>query len=172
MSTLRWVPICQGFANFSGFLYHFVLAKLATSSIRVKGTTCLFCNFATKPYFTMYDVTYVPLLCVARLSPSLAFSICPSVWENKPSIIYTLFYSYRYACILLHAKVVLSIHKAVHAMGVQDNTGRIWKWRPEQHRRSCRLMATRQEDLFLQRQPGVWIHTGPTGGAILSSPRW
>ena len=26
-----------GFSHFSGFLYHFVLAKLATSSIRVKG---------------------------------------------------------------------------------------------------------------------------------------
>ena len=30
------VFICQGFSNFSGFLHHFVLAKLATSRIRVK----------------------------------------------------------------------------------------------------------------------------------------
>ena len=36
MSTLRWVAICQGFANFSGFLHHFVLAKIAPSSKRVK----------------------------------------------------------------------------------------------------------------------------------------
>ena len=28
--------MCLGFSNFSAFLYHFVLAKLATSSIRVK----------------------------------------------------------------------------------------------------------------------------------------
>ena len=28
--------MCQGFGHFSGFLHHFVLAKLATSSIRVK----------------------------------------------------------------------------------------------------------------------------------------
>ena len=28
--------MCQGFNHFSGFLHHFVLAKLATSSIRVK----------------------------------------------------------------------------------------------------------------------------------------
>ena len=28
--------MCQGFSHFSGFLHHFVLAKLATSSIRVK----------------------------------------------------------------------------------------------------------------------------------------
>ena len=34
-SILRWVPICQGFGDFSGFLHYFVLAKLATSSIRV-----------------------------------------------------------------------------------------------------------------------------------------
>ena len=36
MSTLRWVPICQSFSHFSGFLHHFVLAKLVTSSIKVK----------------------------------------------------------------------------------------------------------------------------------------
>ena len=35
-STLRWVPICQGSSDFSGFLHYFVLAKLATSIIRVK----------------------------------------------------------------------------------------------------------------------------------------
>ena len=29
------IPMCQGFNIFSGFLHHFVLAKLATSSIRV-----------------------------------------------------------------------------------------------------------------------------------------
>ena len=30
--------MCQGFSDFSGFLHHFVLAKLATSSsIRVNG---------------------------------------------------------------------------------------------------------------------------------------
>ena len=28
--------MCQGFSHFSGFLHHFVLAKLTTSSIRVK----------------------------------------------------------------------------------------------------------------------------------------
>ena len=28
--------MCQSFNNFSGFLHHFVLAKLATTSIRVK----------------------------------------------------------------------------------------------------------------------------------------
>ena len=36
LSTLRWVPICQGFSHFSGFSHHFVSAKLATTSIRVK----------------------------------------------------------------------------------------------------------------------------------------
>ena len=36
LSTLRWVPMCQGFSNFSGFLAHFVLTKIASTSIRVK----------------------------------------------------------------------------------------------------------------------------------------
>ena len=41
LGTLRWVPICQGFSNFSGLMHHFILAKLATSRIRVntKGPT-------------------------------------------------------------------------------------------------------------------------------------
>ena len=29
--------MCQGFGDFSGFLHHFVLAKLATSIIKVNG---------------------------------------------------------------------------------------------------------------------------------------
>ena len=36
LSSLRRVPICQGSSHFSAFLHHFVLAKLATTSIRVK----------------------------------------------------------------------------------------------------------------------------------------
>ena len=40
LSTLRWVPMCQGFSHFFGFLHHFVLAKLATSSISVKYYGC------------------------------------------------------------------------------------------------------------------------------------
>ena len=32
LGTIKWVPIYQGFIDFSGFLHHFVLAKLATSS--------------------------------------------------------------------------------------------------------------------------------------------
>ena len=35
LSTFIWVPMGQGFDHFSGFLHHFVLAKVATSSIRV-----------------------------------------------------------------------------------------------------------------------------------------
>ena len=39
LSTLRKVPICQGFSHFSGFLHHFVLAKVTTSSTRVNDLT-------------------------------------------------------------------------------------------------------------------------------------
>ena len=35
MSTLRWVPTCQGCSHFKVFLHHFVLVKFCTSSIRV-----------------------------------------------------------------------------------------------------------------------------------------
>ena len=38
-STLR-VPICQGFSQFTASLHHFVLAKLAISSIRVNKGIC------------------------------------------------------------------------------------------------------------------------------------
>ena len=40
LSTLRWVPLCQGFNHFSGYLHHFELAKLVTSSIRVDSRVC------------------------------------------------------------------------------------------------------------------------------------
>ena len=36
LSTLRCEPICQGFHHFFEFLHHFILAKLATSSIKAK----------------------------------------------------------------------------------------------------------------------------------------
>ena len=36
LSTLKLVPMCQGYSHYSAFLHHFVLAKLVTSRIRVK----------------------------------------------------------------------------------------------------------------------------------------
>ena len=36
LSTLRCVPIYQGFSIFFVFLHHFIQAKLATSNIKVK----------------------------------------------------------------------------------------------------------------------------------------
>ena len=51
--TLRWVPICQSFSHFSGFLHHCLLVKLATSSIRVKDEQSLmFWNFS---YFSWQE---------------------------------------------------------------------------------------------------------------------
>ena len=39
LTALRWVSMCQGFSViFLRFLHHFILAKLATSNIRVKHT--------------------------------------------------------------------------------------------------------------------------------------
>ena len=35
LSALRWIPMCQGFRQFSGFMHHFVLAKLASTIWRV-----------------------------------------------------------------------------------------------------------------------------------------
>ena len=52
LSTLRWVPMSQGFSRFSGFLHHSILAKLATSSMRV-----ILCIFQEINMFNV--VTYV-----------------------------------------------------------------------------------------------------------------
>ena len=35
LSSLIWVPICQSFSHFTGFLHYFVFLKLATSFISV-----------------------------------------------------------------------------------------------------------------------------------------
>ena len=64
LSTLRWVPICQGFSDFLRFLHPFVLAKLASSSIRVKhvilGITFLpFILGRLGPGF--HDITWLPV---------------------------------------------------------------------------------------------------------------
>ena len=53
LCNLRWVPMCQGFSHFSGFLLHFVLAKLATS----KDFHVHFIYF----YFTIYAIC---LICI------------------------------------------------------------------------------------------------------------
>ena len=42
--------MCQGFSHLKSFLHHFVLAKLATSSIRVKGHGYLVNIFLTKAH--------------------------------------------------------------------------------------------------------------------------
>ena len=59
-STLRWVPICQGFSNFSGFLQLFVLAKSATTSIRVNSliSTCKLMEVlnTTRQHLTIYRI--------------------------------------------------------------------------------------------------------------------
>ena len=60
--------MCQGFSHFSGFLHHFVLAKLATSSIRVNINRVKTCGnvtnsstgqkgFCTKYILIYYDAT-------------------------------------------------------------------------------------------------------------------
>ena len=36
LSTLRRVPMYQGFSHFLGFLHHFVISKLAISSIQIR----------------------------------------------------------------------------------------------------------------------------------------
>ena len=33
---IRQIPICQGVSHFPGFLFHFVMAKLSTTNMRVK----------------------------------------------------------------------------------------------------------------------------------------
>ena len=60
--------MCQGFGDFSGFLCYFVLAKLATSSIRVKGPALiprppavdvlLSCSYSYTFYFVKHEISY------------------------------------------------------------------------------------------------------------------
>ena len=50
----------QGFSNFSVFLYHFVLAKLATSSVRVNRNTCRIINSWKIPVNTLRNHHHFP----------------------------------------------------------------------------------------------------------------
>ena len=51
---------CQGFKPFVGFLHHFVLAKLATRSVRVK-------LFMTESY-VIFKTSYVQITLVVEIS--------------------------------------------------------------------------------------------------------
>ena len=55
LSSLRRVPICQGFSHFSGFLNYFAIAKLATSSMRVNTQEFL----RGKIYFENLEKEYI-----------------------------------------------------------------------------------------------------------------
>ena len=64
MSTLRCVPICQGFSHFSSFLHHFVLAKLAKFSCQSIGLAasrfCRYCNFLASPSLNPFTLGVPP----------------------------------------------------------------------------------------------------------------
>ena len=55
LSTLRWIPICQGFGHFLGLLHHFVLTKFATRSIMVNGMPTWCACFAYVMWLLMFS---------------------------------------------------------------------------------------------------------------------
>ena len=83
-STLRWVPIFQGFSNFSWFLHYFILANFGTSSIRVNirlSTSTLHNNthIDIKWGKVLYHLRYVILL----LLISMKLTLLLSPWEGS-----------------------------------------------------------------------------------------
>ena len=58
VSTITWVPICQGLSHLPGFLHNFVLAKLATSIIRVK---CKFTKHLKENYWWGFRINIFPI---------------------------------------------------------------------------------------------------------------
>ena len=60
-STHRWVPICRGVSEFSGFLLYFVLAKLASSSIRAK-TNNMLKHVTHKIYNVFHHTLWLPVI--------------------------------------------------------------------------------------------------------------
>ena len=80
--TLRWVPMCQGFSNFHCFLHHFVLAKLATSSIRVNDVSTA---LITLPTYVIKHKQDVCSVCAAVIGSALMLLRC---LENEIEHIY------------------------------------------------------------------------------------
>ena len=77
--------MCQGFSHFLGFLHNFVLAKLATSSVRVNQVNCI-----------LLDSTLICVLSVAYVNPSNAeatFDQCTGTQKSLKTIL-TLSYWY------------------------------------------------------------------------------
>ena len=50
-------PICQGFSEFSGCVHHFVMAKFATSSIKVNTSLCT--QFGSFPHISVWILLYL-----------------------------------------------------------------------------------------------------------------
>ena len=73
-STLRWVPISQGFSHFSVFFALFILDKLVTSSIRVKP------NSAWQPGYCDGCVFHSSLSVVACLPGLILMSSLVDRW--------------------------------------------------------------------------------------------
>ena len=106
LSTLRWVPICQGFSDFSGFLHYFILTKLATSSIRVKtrhlhvillglynGTPYQHQTVCCFTYSFQFITVCLSVFCKTKTPPQTAYAI--RKFSEKSNLI-TLKVPYRY----------------------------------------------------------------------------
>ena len=83
LTTFRWVPICQGFSHFKGFLNHFVLAKLATDSKRVNRPTLQVHLFGARlpGSYVNGPVKFLGLVVQARFSRTLT---SPGGWNSLP----------------------------------------------------------------------------------------
>ena len=92
-STLRWVPICQGFSHFLDFLHHFVMPKWATYSIRVNQGITLqaisIWRFASLIlYYTinflLFILTEVRIANIIKIWPiTILWSIDFTIWKQQ-----------------------------------------------------------------------------------------
>ena len=78
LSTLRLVPIYHGFSHFSRFLHHFVLAQVATSSIRVKVWLVSQGNFIECLNTGQYGLSHEPTSLSFGLEVTDKFITCPA----------------------------------------------------------------------------------------------
>ena len=84
-STLKWVPICQGFSKFSGFSHHFVLAKLATSSIRVNTAGLLGKGTSIISIILSFDIAPFPYKHAQRIYDTFANNLGIKKYVTKYS---------------------------------------------------------------------------------------
>ena len=90
--------MCQGFNHFSCLLYHFVFAKLATSSIRIKGYFMINSILYTLVFILLYTLYYILDITLY----SILYTFFHFEYQNLPGLVPGFYSFFLFACLVIY----------------------------------------------------------------------